>query len=42
MRAVNPAVIPRNHRIEAIIQAAIRRDDFGPFDELVKVLARPL
>ena len=41
MRAVNPAVIPRNHRIEAIIQAAIRRDDFGPFDELVKVLARP-
>ena len=41
MRAVNPAVIPRNHRIEAVIQAAIRRDDFGPFDELLKVLARP-
>ena len=41
MRAVNPAFIPRNHRIEAVIQAAIRRDDFGPFSELMTVLARP-
>ena len=41
MRAVSPAFIPRNHRIEAAIQAAIRHDDYAPFNELVQVLARP-
>jgi serine/tyrosine/threonine adenylyltransferase len=41
MRAVNPAYIPRNHRIEAVIQAAVTEDDFAPFHELVTVLARP-
>jgi uncharacterized protein YdiU (UPF0061 family) len=25
MRAVNPAFIPRNHRIEAVIEAAVER-----------------
>ena len=41
MRAVNPAFIPRNHRIEAVIDAAVERDDFSAFDELMAVLARP-
>ncbi|WP_437323428.1 protein adenylyltransferase SelO [Sorangium sp. So ce381] len=41
MRLVNPAFIPRNHRIEALIQAAILRDDFEPFETLVRVLERP-
>jgi serine/tyrosine/threonine adenylyltransferase len=41
MRAVNPAFIPRNHRIEAVIQAATGRDDFAPFEELLTVLSRP-
>ena len=41
MRAVNPAFIPRNHRIEAVIQAAVQRDDLAPFDELLTVLAEP-
>jgi uncharacterized protein YdiU (UPF0061 family) len=41
MRAVNPAFIPRNHRIEAMIQAAVQRDDFAPFEELLRVLSRP-
>jgi serine/tyrosine/threonine adenylyltransferase len=41
MRAVNPAYIPRNHRIEAVIQAAVERDDFAPFEELLAVLSRP-
>ena len=41
MRAVNPAFIPRNHRIEATIQAAVERDDYGLFEELLGVLARP-
>jgi uncharacterized protein YdiU (UPF0061 family) len=41
MRARNPAFIPRNHRIEAIIGAAIEREDYAPFNELLEVLARP-
>jgi serine/tyrosine/threonine adenylyltransferase len=41
MRAVNPAFIPRNHRIEAVIQAAVNRDDYAPFEELLTVLAKP-
>ena len=41
MRLVNPAFIPRNHRLEAIIEAAVNRDDFGPFEELLTVLATP-
>jgi uncharacterized protein YdiU (UPF0061 family) len=41
MRTVNPAVIPRNHRIEAVIQAAVGRDDYAPFEELIAVLAKP-
>ena len=41
MRAVNPAFIPRNHRIEAVIAAAVGNDDFGPFEELIAVLAKP-
>lgn len=41
MLAVNPAFIPRNHRIEAVIRAAVDRDDFAPFEELLTVLARP-
>jgi uncharacterized protein YdiU (UPF0061 family) len=41
MRAVNPAFIPRNHRIEAVIDAAVNRDDFAPFEELLTVLAKP-
>ena len=41
MRAVNPAYIPRNHRVEAMIRAAVDRDDFGPFEELLSVLSKP-
>ena len=41
MRAVNPAFIPRNHRIEAIIEAAVVSDDYAPFEELLAVLAKP-
>jgi uncharacterized protein YdiU (UPF0061 family) len=41
MRAVNPAFIPRNHRVEAVIEAAVNRDDFAPFEELLTVLANP-
>src|SRR5713226_4414401 len=39
MRTVNPAFIPRNHLIEAVIDAAVNRDDFAPFEELLVVLS---
>jgi uncharacterized protein YdiU (UPF0061 family) len=41
MRAVNPAFIPRNHRVEAALAAAEQRDDLSPFEELLTVLAAP-
>lgn len=41
MRLANPAYIPRNHRVEAALAAAVEREDFAPFEELLKVLARP-
>jgi uncharacterized protein YdiU (UPF0061 family) len=41
MRRVNPAFIPRNHRIEQALEGAMGRKDFAPFAELLQVLARP-
>jgi hypothetical protein len=41
MRAANPAYTPRNHRVEAALAAAVEREDFAPFEELLNVLARP-
>jgi len=40
MQAANPAFIPRNHRIEHAIAAAVA-GDFAPFDRLITVLATP-
>ena len=40
MGRANPAVIPRNHRIEEAIQAGVG-GDLAPFHRLVEVLARP-
>jgi uncharacterized protein YdiU (UPF0061 family) len=41
MRRVNPAFIPRNHRVEAALDAAIQSQAYAPFEELLDVLARP-
>jgi serine/tyrosine/threonine adenylyltransferase len=41
MLAVNPAFIPRNHQVEAAIMAAVQRNDFDPFEQLLAVLGRP-
>ena len=41
MRKVNPAFIPRNHLVEAVINAAVERQDFQPFEELLAVTSRP-
>jgi uncharacterized protein YdiU (UPF0061 family) len=41
MRRANPAVIPRNHRVEEALAAAGEREDFGPFERLRAMLAHP-
>ncbi len=41
MRRVNPAFIPRNHRIQQAIEAAVEDGDFSLFEALLKVLATP-
>ncbi|HVK13426.1 MAG TPA: YdiU family protein [Gemmataceae bacterium] len=41
MRAANPAVIPRNHRVEEALAAAEERDDLAPLHEILAVLASP-
>jgi uncharacterized protein YdiU (UPF0061 family) len=41
MRSVNPAFIPRNHRIEQAINAAVEDGDFSLFEALLTVLAKP-
>ena len=41
MQRVNPAVIPRNHRIEQAIRAAVDAADFAPFERLATALSRP-
>lgn len=40
MRAVNPAIIPRNHRVAAAIHAA-EQGDYAPFNQLLDALAEP-
>jgi uncharacterized protein YdiU (UPF0061 family) len=41
MRRANPAFIPRNHRAEEALSAAVEHDDFAPFETLLQILARP-
>jgi uncharacterized protein YdiU (UPF0061 family) len=40
LRAVNPAYIPRNHRVQRAIDAAVT-GDLGPLEELLTVVSRP-
>ncbi|MNS06741.1 hypothetical protein D3C72_381710 [compost metagenome] len=41
MRSSNPAVIPRNHRVEEAIQAAVTQGDYSVMERLLGVLAKP-
>jgi len=41
MRGVNPAFIPRNHRVEEAITAAIDHQDFTPFEALLRATTKP-
>lgn len=40
MRRANPAIIPRNHRVEAVLNAAVA-GDLDPLDALLQALANP-
>jgi len=41
MNTHNPAVIPRNHRVEEALAAATERADFSVMEKLLGVLSRP-
>jgi uncharacterized protein YdiU (UPF0061 family) len=41
MYRANPVFIPRNHRVEAAIDAAVRDDNLQPFRDLVDLLQNP-
>ena len=41
MLTENPAFIPRNHLVEGVIEAAVERQDFAPFEEMLGVLSQP-
>ena len=40
MRSVNPLVIPRNHKVEEVLEAA-SMDDLQPFNDFLEVLKKP-
>jgi uncharacterized protein YdiU (UPF0061 family) len=41
MRQASPWVIPRNHRVEEALSAAMNDDDLGPFEQLLMAVRRP-
>lgn len=41
MRDANPAVIPRNHRVEAALEAAVKHRDYSVMEKLLHVLSNP-
>lgn len=41
MQQHNPAVIPRNHRVEEALEAAVERGDYSVMNNLLKVLTQP-
>jgi uncharacterized protein YdiU (UPF0061 family) len=41
MRNSNPALIPRNHRVEAALEAAVKQEDYSVMERLLDVLSSP-
>ncbi len=41
MKRSNPAIIPRNHRVEEALRPAVQSGDYGPLRELLNVLENP-
>ncbi|MEG1702919.1 MAG: protein adenylyltransferase SelO family protein [Niameybacter sp.] len=42
MKKHNPAVIPRNYRVEEALEAAVQNEDYSVMNQLLEVLANPL
>ena len=40
MRSVNPLVIPRNHKVEEVLDSA-NQNDFRPLTKLIEILSKP-
>ncbi|MGM0883730.1 MAG: protein adenylyltransferase SelO [Bacillota bacterium] len=41
MRSSNPALIPRNHRVEEALDAAVKQEDYNVMERLLDVLSNP-
>lgn len=41
MRKSNPAIIPRNHRVEDALEAAVKQGDYSVMERLLEVLSKP-
>jgi uncharacterized protein YdiU (UPF0061 family) len=41
MRLASPRIIPRNHRVEDALNAAMHDDDLAPFERLLDAVRRP-
>jgi serine/tyrosine/threonine adenylyltransferase len=41
MRNSNPAIIPRNHRVEEALQAAVQQEDYSVMGRLLEALSNP-
>jgi uncharacterized protein YdiU (UPF0061 family) len=41
MKADNPAIIPRNHKLEEVINSAVNSNDLNPAIKLITALSSP-
>ncbi len=41
MKSVNPVFVPRNHLVQAVINAAVDDENFQPFEDLLEVTSKP-
>ena len=41
MQSSNPYIIPRNHRVEEALDAAVKNEDYGVMDRLLDALSKP-
>lgn len=41
MKQNNPAIIPRNYRVENVLKSAMEKEDYAPFEEFLTLLKKP-
>ena len=41
MQRHNPAIIPRNHKVEEVLDAAVERGDYAPLKRLLAAISKP-